>query len=165
MNIKSILFATDFSEYNEAALKYASALAAEANAILHIVHVYEQRDLGVLAGEPSYAYAFAWEDERRAAEERLKTIVPTAATVTYAHHCLSGSPVTELIAFAEENKVDLIVMASHGRTGISRLLMGSVAEGVMRKAQCPVLVVRQPAKDGEQDKNLFTSSQESKLLT
>jgi nucleotide-binding universal stress UspA family protein len=165
MNIKSILFPTDFSHCNDAALKYASALAAEANATLHIVYVHDVRDLNAAAGEPSYVYASAWEDERRNASQRLKKVVPAAATVTYSHHCLTGAPVTEIVAFAEENKIDLIVMASHGRTGVSRLLMGSVAEGVMRKAPCPVLIVRQPAEKDAPDKNLFTPSQETRLLT
>ena len=79
--------------------------------------------------------------------------------------CVTGSPVTEILAVAEDKKVDLIVMASHGRTGLSRLLMGSVAEGVMREAPCPVLVVRQPTAKGEQVKNLFTPSQQTRLLT
>jgi nucleotide-binding universal stress UspA family protein len=57
-----------------------------------------------------------------------------------------GSPQKEILQFAGEEAVDLIVMGSHGRTGISRLLMGSVAEAVMRKAPCPVLIVKQPTK-------------------
>jgi nucleotide-binding universal stress UspA family protein len=55
----------------------------------------------------------------------------------------------EILDFAAENKIDLIVMASHGRSGISRLIMGSVAEGVMRKAMCPVLIVKQPVGERE----------------
>jgi nucleotide-binding universal stress UspA family protein len=69
--------------------------------------------------------------------------------VAYEHHYLRGSPVVEILNFAEDENIDLIVMASHGRTGLSRLLMGSIAEGVMRKARCPVLIVKQPA--GEQE--------------
>ena len=165
MNIHSILFATDFSVSNNLALQYASALAADSNATLHIVHVYDATNLGVLAGEPGFTYALAWEDERRAAEERLNSVLPTTPSVTYAHHCLVGSPVSELNTFAKENEIDLIVLASHGRTGLSRLLMGSVAEGVMREAPCPVLIIKQPVEDPERPEKVVTSSQQSKLLT
>jgi nucleotide-binding universal stress UspA family protein len=69
----------------------------------------------------------------------------------YEHHYLKGIPVIEITGFAKREHVDLIVMASHGRTGLWRILMGSVAEGVMRKAACPVLIVKQPSHKDEQD--------------
>lgn len=150
MNFKKILLPTDFSHYNDAALEYASTLAAKAEAALYIVHVDELRDLNLSAAmaEAGYPYVSPWDTEdRREVRERLAKVVPTIAAVTYEHHYLSGSPVTEILRFAEREHVDLIVMASHGRTGVSRLLMGSIAEGVMRKASCPVLVVKQPAKE------------------
>jgi universal stress protein A len=88
-----------------------------------------------------------WEEEQAAAEARLQKIVPTISSVKCQRHCLSGTPEAEIVAFAEEKRADLIVMASHGRTGLSRLLMGSVAEAVLRRATCPVLIVKQPAKE------------------
>ena len=63
MNIKSILFPTDFSHYNDAALEYASTLAAEAKATLHIVYVHDVRELNAAAGEASYLFAVTWEKE------------------------------------------------------------------------------------------------------
>jgi nucleotide-binding universal stress UspA family protein len=84
-------------------------------------------------------------DDRQEVRDQLERVLPTVPTVAYEHHYLRGSPVTEILAFAESENIDLIVMASHGRTGLSRLLMGSIAEGVMRKAKCPVLIVKQPA--------------------
>jgi nucleotide-binding universal stress UspA family protein len=60
----------------------------------------------------------------------------------------------ELLQFADEHDVDLIVMGSHGRTGLSRLILGSVAEGVMRKASCPVLVVKQPTSRKASETNV-----------
>lgn len=116
-------------------------------------------------GDDNYLLEPVVEEEIREARERLNKVLPTVASVTYAHLCVTGSPVTEILAVAEDKRVDLIVMASHGRTGLSRLLMGSVAEGVMREAPCPVLVVRQPTAKGEQVKNLFTPSQQTRLLT
>jgi nucleotide-binding universal stress UspA family protein len=146
MNAKHILFPTDFSHYNEAALEYASTLAAQADALLYIVHVDEFSDLNAAMGEAAYLYAQSWDNPiRREVRERLAQIKPTVAEVRYEHHCLKGAPVTEILNFAERENVDLIVMASHGRTGLSRLVMGSIADGVVRRATCPVLIVKQPA--------------------
>jgi len=63
----------------------------------------------------------------------------------FEHHLLSGDPGSELVHFAERENIDLIVMGTHGRTGLTRLLMGSVAEAVVRRAPCPVLTLKQPA--------------------
>ncbi len=157
MNIKTILFPTDFSHYNDAALEYASSLAVEADAKLHIVHVHDTRELGTAMGEASYLYAATWQKELEYARKRLHRIRPTTPGVIYEHHCLTGLPDTEIVDFAANHQVDLIVMASHGRTGLSRLLMGSVAEAVMRKAACPVLIVRQPTGQDEPVQNPSTS--------
>ena len=156
MNVKAILFPTDFSDYNDAALDVASSLAAESNATLHILHVHDMQDLNAVAGEASVLYAWSWEESLKAARERLKEVRPTVPAVAYEHHCLNGTPVMEITSFADENKIDLIVMASHGRTGFSRLLMGSIAEGVLRKAGCPVLIVKQPAAKAKTDQRLAT---------
>ena len=94
--------------------------------------------------EPAY-YDAPWGYERREVRERLENIVPTVANVGYEHCYLTGFPVAELLKCAERNDADLIVIGSHGRSGLSRLIMGSVAEGVMRGASCPVLIVKPPA--------------------
>jgi nucleotide-binding universal stress UspA family protein len=155
MNVQRILFPTDFSQYNDAALQYASTLAAEADALLYIVHVDEMRDLNAAMGESGYLIAAAVAHEGRPElRRRLEEVVPTTAEVIHEHYYLRGSPVTEILRFAERENVDLIVMGSHGRTGLSRLLMGSIAEGVMRKAPCPVLVVRQPATRYKRTNNI-----------
>jgi universal stress protein A len=149
MNIKSILFPTDFSSYNDAALKLASTLAAEAKATLYIIHVHDLQSLSAATAEFSYLDAPTWREQLGNAEEQLARILPSAAGVKYERKCLTGNPLVEILKFAESHGVDLIVMASHGRTGLSRLLMGSLAEGVMRKARCPVLIVKQPIKEHE----------------
>jgi len=161
MKIQRILFPTDFSHYNDAALKLASTLAAEADAVLYIIHVHDIRELNAMMGEGSYLYASSWDDERKEAHERLRKVVPTVPGLTYQHECLIGSPVSEILRFAESHGVDLIVLASHGRTGLPRLLMGSIAEGVMRKAKCPVLVVKQPAGEPETDAAVACHAAES----
>jgi nucleotide-binding universal stress UspA family protein len=161
MKIKSILFPTDFSEYNDAALRLASSLAAEAQATLYVVYVFDVRSVSAAMGDGAYLYGSSWEDEQREAQERLRDVVPTVRGVNCVREFLTGVPVAEILQFAENNDIDMIVMASHGRTGLPRLLMGSVAEGVMRKARCPVLVVKQPVKQGKPESALQLHSSES----
>jgi nucleotide-binding universal stress UspA family protein len=159
MKLNSILFPTDFSHYNDAALEYASTLAAEANAKLFIVHVHDTSDLNSALGEAGFVYEAPWLEEDRMTRDRLEKVAPTMTSVKYERHYLTGPPVAEILDFAAENRIDLIVMASHGRSGISRLIMGSVAEGVMRKATCPVLIVKQPV--GEREPLGAVASEES----
>jgi nucleotide-binding universal stress UspA family protein len=149
MNVKRILFPTDFSEDNQAALKVASTLAAESHARLYIVHVHDIRSTSTALGETGFLMASALHEERRQAWECLATVVPIVPGVAHEFELLTGTPVGELLQFAQDMKIDLIVMSSHGRTGLRRLLVGSIAEGVMRKANCPVLVVKQPAEQVE----------------
>jgi nucleotide-binding universal stress UspA family protein len=94
--------------------------------------------------ETSCKYDAPWGYERHEVRERLTSIVPTVANVAYEHRYLTGPPVREILGLADREHIDLIVIGSHGRTGLSRLLMGSVAEGVVRNAKCLVLVVKQP---------------------
>jgi universal stress protein A len=143
MNVRHILFPTDFSHYNDAALQLASTVAAESNAVLHIVHVDDMHDLNlpIAVSSGNESHAEPW--DRTAVYERLERIVPPANGVQYIHHYLEGEPTGRIVEFSKRENLDLIVMASHGRTGLSRLLMGSVTEGVTRKAHCPVLVVKQ----------------------
>ncbi len=162
MNIRKILFPTDFSHHNDAALKFASTLAAEAGAVMYIVHVDELQDLNAAMGEAGYLLAASLGPEGRPeVRERLKKIVPTSESVKYEHCYLRGTAVPEILDFAEREEVDLIVMASHGRTGLSRLLMGSIAEGVMRRATCPVLVVKQPAAEHDRGDEIGVSVAQS----
>jgi nucleotide-binding universal stress UspA family protein len=144
MKVNSILFPTDFSHYNDAALEYACTLAAEANAKLYIVHVHDLTSVDPTWGEAGFIHAEerSWEDA--VSRRQLEKVKPTVSSVKFEQHFLTGRPGTAIVDFAADNKVDLIVMASHGRSGLSRLLMGSIAEDVMRKAPCPVLIVKQP---------------------
>lgn len=150
MNIQSILFPADFSKSSEAALHYASSLAKETGAKLHIVHIGDE-STAYLAGYGGFAQVpdlpQQIEKQNRAA---LKETKPTVPDVDYESHYLSGIADREIVDFADREGVDLIVMGTHGRTGVSRLLMGSVAEGVLRRANCPVLTVKQPFKESEE---------------
>ena len=76
----------------------------------------------------------------------LAEVKPTDPKVPYQHRLITGEPASAIARLAEDENVDMIVMGTHGRSGLSRLLMGSVAEAVVRRAKCPVLTYKQPAE-------------------
>jgi universal stress protein A len=143
MNLQRILFPTDFSLQSQPALELATALAREAGAKLLIVHVQEPPI--ELVAEGAYGFSELHPD-KQAIEAQLKQIVPADAAVPYEHHVLFGSPAAEIVQLAKHENVDLIVMSTHGRTGLMHLLMGSVAEAVLRRAPCPVITLRAGAE-------------------
>jgi universal stress protein A len=142
MNYKKILFATDFSPASEGALQYATSLARDSGATLLIVHV-EELPLPYAGGEMYLAQPEYPNPEIR---RMLETVVPPDKNVRYAHRLVMGTAAEDIVKTAEEENADLIVMGTHGRTGLVRVLMGSVAEAVMRHARCPVLTLKQAAK-------------------
>ena len=76
----------------------------------------------------------------------LEDVRPSDASIEFTHKLTMGDPATEIVRIAEEEKAGMIVLGTHGRTGMSRLLMGSVAEGVVRRSPCPVIVYRETSK-------------------
>lgn len=140
MQAKKILFPTDFSHCGDAALAHATSLARDSGATLLIVHV-EEPPVAYGGGEMYYGIPEpATEDLKR----MLAEVKPTDESVPYEHHLIVGDPASAIARLAEDENVDLIVMGTHGRTGISRLLMGSVAEAVVRHAPCPVFTYKEP---------------------
>ena len=160
MKLNAIMLPTDFSESSDAALDYASALAAETGATLYIVHVADDTPAYV-AGYGGFAYApdvsSAIEREMR---ERLEEVQPSRLNIDVDRRYLTGAAVAQIVDFADRENVDLIVMGTHGRTGVSRVLMGSIAEGVLRKAQCPVLTVKSPVKLEDDEETAEDTSQD-----
>jgi nucleotide-binding universal stress UspA family protein len=138
MFAKKILFPTDFSHAGDAALSHAATLARESDATLLIVHVEEP--LPAYVGEGYYGLPNPPNPEVR----RMLEAIKPPEDVKYAHVLLVGDPASEIVRLATEEKVDLIVLGTHGRTGLTRLLMGSVAEQIVRRAACPVLTFKQP---------------------
>ena len=122
----------------------ATSLARDRGATLAIVHV-EEPPMAYGGGEFYYGVA---EPDRVELKRMLSEVVPTDPAVACEHRLMIGSPATGILEMAKRENAELIVMGSHGRTGITRLLMGSIAEEVVRKAECPVLVVKAatPAK-------------------
>jgi nucleotide-binding universal stress UspA family protein len=146
MNTKRILVPYDFSEFSVAALDYAACFAGPGSR-LYIVHVDELLDVHISALPPPngpYVVDSSWATRRRKVRLQLSKIVPHAPVPVYEHHCVTGFPADEILSFAEQIHTDLIVMGSHGRTGVTRLIVGSVAEQVMRRSKCPVLIVKPP---------------------
>jgi nucleotide-binding universal stress UspA family protein len=146
MEIKKILFATDFSEGSKNALPYAVDLAGRYGAKLYFVHVIY--DVAATTGwyVPHTSFDEIYLDmEKSAKAELAKTFIEEMrGVVDIEHIVIKGIPYEEIAKFSETNKVDLIVLATHGRTGLDRLLFGSTAEQVVRYAPCPVLSVRLP---------------------
>jgi nucleotide-binding universal stress UspA family protein len=141
MNFQRILVPADFSERSQSALVLATSLARDCGATLMIVYVQEPPvQLSAEGGMPFVDVPVATE----ALKEELERIVPTDPQVPCEHHLLIGAPATEIVRFARQENADLIVMNTHGRKGLSHLLMGSVAEAVVRHAPCPVLTMKTP---------------------
>jgi len=141
--IKRILFPTDFSPASEAALGYATSLARDSGSQLLILHV-EEIQMPYAAGEMYLPPPTAPNPEL---EKMLRSVAPTDKGATCVHRLALGNPAEEIVQVAKDEGVELIVMGTHGRTGLGRLLMGSVAEAVVRRAPCPVLTLKPPVKE------------------
>jgi len=142
--ISTVLHPTDFSPRSEQAFQVACSLARDAGARLIVLHVLERPVIvhsGVAMAPPEPPPP---EAERRARLEQLHQVRPAHPAVAVEHRLEEGDPATAILQVATEAGCGLIVMGTHGRTGLGRLLMGSVAEKVVRGATCPVLTVKTP---------------------
>lgn len=142
--IRTILHPTDFSAPSDYAFRLACSLARDHGARLLVLHVFERQALaypGVMTPPPPPP---ASAEQRDAALEQLHRIKPRDAAIAVEHLLAEGIPATAILQVAQERHCDLIVMGTHGRTGLSRLLIGSVAEQVVRNATCPVLTIKTP---------------------
>jgi nucleotide-binding universal stress UspA family protein len=148
--IKKILCPIDFSDSADHAMRYAAALAQNFGAELTLLHVVAPI-VAVLPGETALPDTLQADIDElaEACQQRLCEIVGTLAAdgLNVQQKVINGVPFVEIIRFARDAETDLIVMGSHGRTGLGHLLIGSVAERVVRKATCPVLTVKQPGHE------------------
>jgi universal stress protein A len=143
LDLKRILVPLDFSANSTRALDYARGLAEKFDAALHLVHVCEVPSMMT----PSLdAYAIAYSDWRQRlgeeAERQLNTVTATLGNGRVTTEVLFGHPAPSIVDAARANRADLIVMGTHGHGAVMHLLMGNVAERVVRTAPCPVLTVR-----------------------
>ena len=138
--INNILHPTDFSDRSEFAFRLAAALARDYHASLVILHVVQEPVVlyteGVMPSPP--------EDHVEEVRERLLSLQVRDGAPAVTHRLEEGNPATEILRVADLIPADLIVMGTHGRRGLKRLLMGSVAEYVLERATCPVLTVKTP---------------------
>jgi universal stress protein A len=144
MQFRHILAPTDFSEYSKKAVAFALELAKKFGAQLSILHVIELPPYPIEGYVPPSLSATFLDDLERQATQDLAELVPVAEAgdVEVVRLVTVGTPYRKIIETAESEHVDLIVMATAGRTGFSHLVMGSIAERVVRTASCPVLTLR-----------------------
>jgi nucleotide-binding universal stress UspA family protein len=139
--IRTILHPTDFSERSGYAFELAYALARDYGARLIVLHV---------ATPPTAAYGkpgpvpMEMEEYQRALKEKMRWLKVTDSKVKVISRLIEGDPVSEILRTVKEEKCELIVMGTHGQTGSLRLLMGSVADAVARRAPCSVLTLKEP---------------------
>jgi nucleotide-binding universal stress UspA family protein len=142
IDLKNVLVATDFGPASDAALTYGRALAKQFGARLHLLHAAENNFLRAQMTDPHVLKTAVLRqlEGRLTAEDRVersaRAVMETA-----------DSPSDAITAYAKKSQIDLIVIGTHGRTGVAHLLVGSVAERVVRTAPCPVLTVRHPEHD------------------
>ncbi len=148
IKIQKILYPTDFSEVSLHALKYAREFATTFDAQLHCVHVVDEAfQYWTAMGPESVPVGVAAEDLKGVAEDHMARFADEhLAGLKYdpVTSVVVGQPFREIIHYARETMIDVIILASHGRSGLSWVLMGSTAEKVVRKSPCPVLTVRHP---------------------
>jgi nucleotide-binding universal stress UspA family protein len=149
--MQNILVATDFGEAADSALTYGRELAQRFGSTLHVLHVAENVYITAFGAE---TYASFAPDLQRDLEENAMSRLHEAVIDsdgsgprTLPVVMTSSSPAFAIIDYAREHAVDLIIMGTHGRGALGHILMGSVAERVVRLAPCPVLTVRQPERD------------------
>jgi nucleotide-binding universal stress UspA family protein len=147
IDLHRILVPTDFSKSSHNALTYGAEFAARFDAELHLLHVVQDLALfvpeAIMLAPPMVPPIEQFVDAARAALDRAvqELAVPNVRIIPQV---AEGAPFEEIIRFAREKDIDLIVMGTHGHTGLAHLLLGSVAERVVRRAPCPVLTVRHP---------------------
>ncbi|MCF8259468.1 MAG: universal stress protein [Melioribacteraceae bacterium] len=148
IDINKILVPIDFSDYSKNALKYAVEFAINFNSEMYLLNVVEPMmypsDFStgeIVIPSPKIDVDFKFEEElKKLAETEISKEVQVSTAIK------SGKPFLEIINYASEIDADLIIIATHGHTGVEHLLFGSTAEKVVRKAPCPVLTLRDPFK-------------------
>lgn len=145
LRFRTILHPTDFSERSQDAFELACVLTRDHGSRLVLLHV---TDPPTIAAYGQSVVPLDSEKLRQEAEARLDGLEVPHADVRAERRLVEGVPAAEVLRIAQEIEADVIVMGTHGRTGLKRLLMGSVAEQVVREANCPVLTVSVAVRNG-----------------
>jgi nucleotide-binding universal stress UspA family protein/quercetin dioxygenase-like cupin family protein len=144
-SVQTILHPTDFSDNSRSAFQTACSLAKDHKAGLILFHVVSAN--GAKAPENAPNPLESVESQPGLKDWQLAWPTPPDASLRVEHRLAVGNPANEILSLARAQNCDVIVMGTHGRTGLDRLLTGSVAEEVLRKADCPVMVVRTPSSE------------------
>ena len=147
IKLKRVLCPTDFSEFSHKSVHYGCELAAAFGAELHLLHVLQDYNAVAPATGESFAVFTDWLPQmtKHAKEEMARIPGPEwEPRLRVERSTRVGGTVDEIVKYAKEHDIDLIVQSTHGRTGLTHFLMGSVAESIVRYAPCPVLTVRHP---------------------
>ena len=148
IQIANILYPTDFSELSAQAMKYAAALSGKLGARLHCLHVVDDAYLQywLAADMPAVPIGPPVEEVIASSRKQLNDFLAAGlpADLPVIKVVRRGRPFLEIINYAREESIDLVVIGTHGRTALREALMGSVADKVVRKSPCPVMTVRSP---------------------
>lgn len=144
LGLHSILVPIDFSVHSKNALKYAIPLAEQFGASLHLVFVVEPTVYPADLGFGQVVLPGIEEELREKGAEELQSLIEReiGSRVKATSVVRTGSPHQEILSEAEERKVDMIVVATHGHSGVEHMLFGSTADRIVRHAKCPVLTIR-----------------------
>jgi len=148
---KRLLVPVDFGEPSRDALAVAGELASSLGAAIEVVHVVDLPGGHALASEGYVPVPEEYRREvRQTVSSRLQEWLSTAPPgVSVAEQILEGKPAIEITRYARDHRIDMIVMGTHARSGMAHLVVGSVAEHVVRLASCPVLTLHGPQADGD----------------
>lgn len=142
ISVKNVLYATDFSTTSEAALPYATATCRRFGSTLHIAHVLSDASLLLMTGGVDYvSLGTLYESAHSEALEKLQRVTARLGKISHRTYVRHGQVWANLSQIVAENEIDLIIVGTHGRSGLGRLLLGSVAEDILRHSPCPVLTV------------------------
>lgn len=146
ISLSRILVPTDFSENARSALQYAASLAEKFSSEVHLLNVIQDVTVGLMP-EPGFAFAPPDNFMQELQEEATRQLHALAKSDLFKGRKVitlvrQGPPFVEIVRYAREELIDLIVLSTHGRSGLAHVFLGSVAEQVVRKAACPVLTVR-----------------------
>jgi nucleotide-binding universal stress UspA family protein len=142
ISLKNVLFATDFSGFAQAALPYAVAISRHYGSTLHVVHVIP--DFNILVHPQAVdpiTFQSAYEAQQHAVLKQMRALVSDLQSIEYHTYVRHGDVWDSLSEIISQQHIDLLVLGTHGRTGVGKLIMGSVAEELLRQASCPVLTI------------------------
>jgi nucleotide-binding universal stress UspA family protein len=142
ISVKNVLYATDFSATSESALPYATSICRHFGSTLHVAHILSDTNVLLMTGGVDYVcVGTVYEDAHTEAQEKIQQLGARLGEIPHRTYVRRGPVWTTLSRIVAESSIDMIVVGTHGRSGLGTLLLGSVAEDILRHAPCPVLTV------------------------